>query len=253
MFECEKCLDGYFVNKNKKCELITCDEHPEVTPGCIICIDKLTQYKSEGKCQVCKEGYFKTKDETCVHCKAKKNGGPGCELCEYAKDEDGNDTDEIICSYCPGGFLTSDGKCYNCKDELENGCQNCTLKVNEVDHTEKLVCTNCINKNYTLTNNSHCVHINSFVQKIPFCSYQKNYLEKYAIVDNTTLNNTPNMDMRNFYFGHGTNNTNNTKYEYKIRSTCYECIDGYMKEGEENSCLPLGIKNCSLSSLFDLN
>ena len=254
-FECEKCLDGYFVNQNKKCELITCDEHPEVTPGCIICIDKLTQYKSEGKCQACKDGYFKTKDGTCIHCKAKKNGGPGCELCEYAKDENGNDKDDIICSYCPGGFLTTDGKCFNCKDELENGCQNCTLKVNELDQTEKLVCTNCINdRYYILTNNSHCVHINSFVQKIPFCSYQENYFEKYAIVDNTTLNNTPNMDMDNFNFGNGTNNnTNNTKYEYKIRSTCYECIDGYMKEGEENSCLPLGIENCSLSSLFDLN
>ena len=62
------------------------------------------------------------------------------------------------------------------------------------------------------------------------------------------------MDMDNFNFGNGTNNnTNNTKYEYKIRSTCYECIDGYIKEGEENPCLPLGIENCSLSSLFDLN
>ena len=137
----------------------------------------------------------------------------------------------------------------------ENGCQNCTLKVNELDQTEKLVCTNCINdRYYILTNNSHCVHINSFVQKIPFCSYQENYFEKYAIVDNTTLNNTPNMDMDNFNFGNGTNNnTNNTKYEYKIRSTCYGCIDGYIKEGEENPCLPLGIENCSLSSLFDLN
>ena len=40
-FECDKCVDGYFVNKDKKCELITCNEYPEVMPGCIICSDKI--------------------------------------------------------------------------------------------------------------------------------------------------------------------------------------------------------------------
>jgi hypothetical protein len=151
-FECDKCIEGYYVNSKKKCEVITCDEHPEVTPGCIICSDKLSEYKSQGKCQACKEGYLKGKDGTCIHCKAKKNGGPACELCEYAKNENGEETNNIICKHCPGGFITSEGKCYKCKDELENGCQNCTLKVNEIDKTEKLICTNCFN-NYILTEN----------------------------------------------------------------------------------------------------
>ena len=253
-FECEKCIDGYFVNQNKKCQLITCNEYPEVTPGCIICDDKLTQYKSEGKCQACREGYFKTKDETCIHCKAKKNGGPGCELCGYDQDEDGNDTDDIICKYCPEGFLTTDGKCYNCKDELENGCRNCTLKVNEIDQTEKLVCTKCINDEddyyyYILSNNSHCIHINSYAQKLPFCSYQVNHLEKYKIIESTTSNNNSIIDdMEEFNLN---NNTNNTRYGYEIYSKCENCQKGYKMI--DNTCLPFGISNCSLSSIIDLN
>ena len=120
-----------------------------------------------------KVAYFE--DETCVFCKAKKNGGPGCELCEYAKDAEGNDIDNIICNYCPRGFLTTDGKCYNCKDELENGCNNCTLKVNDSNLIETLICTNCIDdKHYMLTNNNHCIHVDNFAQNIPLCSYQIN-------------------------------------------------------------------------------
>ena len=286
-FECEKCLDNYYVNENKKCQLITCDEHPEVSPGCIICIDKLTQYQSEGKCQACKDGYFKTKEGKCIHCKAKKNGGPGCELCEYAKDENGNDKDDIICSYCPGGFLTSDGKCYNCKDELENGCRNCTIKVNEVDQTEKLVCTNCINNNYILSNNSHCIHINSFVQRIPFCLRQYNYLE-FSRDDNRTLNNTdpfedpfnynntpfdnynntnfddcgdiPCGEYNNTPFNPDTDipyeddfdfneDNNNTNRTYKIKSVCERCKDGYILQ-KDNTCVPVDISNCSFSSIL---
>ena len=109
-FECDKCMDGYFVNNQKKCQLITCDEHPEVMPGCIICSDKLKEFSQAKKCQACREEFFKTKDETCVYCKAKKNGGPACEICEYATDAEGNETKDIRCKVCPdGSFLTSDG------------------------------------------------------------------------------------------------------------------------------------------------
>ena len=115
----------------------------------------------------------------------------------------------------------------------------------------KLVCTKCINENYyLLTNNSHCIHINSFVQKIPFCSYQSNYLEKYIIKDNTTSDNT-SLNMENSNFGNGTNNTNNTnitKYEYQLKSYCSECRNGYVKNN--NSCQPINITNCSLSNII---
>ena len=69
-FECDKCIDGYLLNKDKKCELITCDIHPEVTPGCILCTDKLEELKPQNKCQACSNGFFKTKNESCVYCKA---------------------------------------------------------------------------------------------------------------------------------------------------------------------------------------
>ena len=245
-FECDKCIDGYFVNNNKKCEVITCDEHPEVTPGCVICSDKLAQYKSEGKCQACKEGFFKTKDGTCIYCKSKKNGGPGCQICEYATDEQGNETDDIVCKYCPNGFLTSDGKCYRCQDELENGCRNCTLQVNEIQKTEKLICTNC-SENYLLSNHSHCIHFNSYVEKIPFCAYQYNYLEKYNEQSSTTPTTTyPAIDDEENEFP---SSDNNSKNEFKIFSTCEECKEGYVRDGEK-ICLPLEISNCSLSSLI---
>ena len=143
-FECDKCMDGYFVNEEKKCQLITCDEHPEVMPGCVICSDKLKEFKQAKKCQSCIEGFFKTKDETCFYCRARKNGGPACDICEYVIDEEGKETNDIRCKVCPdGSFLTSDGKCYNCYDELENGCQNCTIKIDEADKTEKLICKSC--------------------------------------------------------------------------------------------------------------
>ena len=137
-------MDGYFVNEGKKCELITCDEHPEVMPGCVICSDKLKEFKQAKKCQSCIEGFFKTKDETCFYCRARKNGGPACDICEYVIEEEGKETNDIRCKVCPdGSFLTSDGKCYNCYDELENGCQNCTIKIDEADKTEKLICKSC--------------------------------------------------------------------------------------------------------------
>ena len=250
-FECEKCIDGYLVNENKRCQIITCDEYPEVMPGCVICSDKLNQYKSEGKCQACKEGFYKTKEGTCVHCKAKKNGGPGCQLCDYGKDEEGNDINKIVCKHCPEGFLTSDGKCYRCRDELENGCRNCTLKVNEIDQTEKLVCTQCQNEqDYILSNNSHCIHKNSYLEKIPFCSRPINNIEKYIITDNTTSSNNEENGEEN-YPNNGNNNTKNYTYGYRFSSWCEICKEGYARIN--GTCYPFEISNCSLDYIFSLN
>ena len=89
------------------------------------------------------------------------------------------------------------GKCYRCQDELESGCKNCTLKVNEIDKTEKLVCTNCYN-DYILSNHSHCIHFNSYVEKIPYCFYQRDQLLKYIIGDNSTMMNMPREDENEF-------------------------------------------------------
>ena len=72
-FKCDSCIDIYsWNNENEKCELNECEEYPEISPGCIICKDKLNEYKSKNKCQTCKYGYFKTKDELCIYCKSEK-------------------------------------------------------------------------------------------------------------------------------------------------------------------------------------
>ena len=112
-FECDECIEGYQKNaQTKKCEIIKCNEYPEVTQGCIICDNNLSTLKPKNECEACKEGFFKTKDKSCVYCKARKNGGPACEQCIYETDEDGNETNNIKCEYCPkGSVLSSDGKC----------------------------------------------------------------------------------------------------------------------------------------------
>ena len=65
-FICDKCMDGYIKDENGRCKLITCDEFPEITPGCVICSNKIDEYKPLNKCQSCKQGFFKTKDESCA-------------------------------------------------------------------------------------------------------------------------------------------------------------------------------------------
>ena len=42
-FICDKCMDGYIKNEYGMCELIECEEYPEITPGCVICSDKINE------------------------------------------------------------------------------------------------------------------------------------------------------------------------------------------------------------------
>ena len=177
-YPCDECAEGYFVNNEKKCQIITCDEYPEVTKGCVICIQNVDTYKKNNKCESCIEGFFKTKDESCVYCKARKNGGPACEQCKYQ-----DDSDNIICSYCPKGkVLSKEGKCYDCKEELGDACQSCSFSIDE-NNNEKLKCNKC-KKNYTLSPNGHCIHYQSYYEFIPHCA---NYL--YEVINNN-YNNT---------------------------------------------------------------
>ena len=85
---CENCLSLYYLNDKKDtCELNECEEYPDISPGCIICKDKLNEYKSNNKCQECKFGYFKTKDDKCVYCRSEKYGGPACYECGYKQEQ----------------------------------------------------------------------------------------------------------------------------------------------------------------------
>ena len=229
-FICEECSDGYILNSyTQKCEIITCDEYPEVMNGCIICTDKINEYLSQNKCQACKEGFFKTRDESCIYCKARTIGGPSCQQCEYYKDENGNETNEIRCKYCPpDSALSSDGKCYNCQEELGEGCTKCSFIKDEENNTEKLQCQNCKN-NYNLSQNRHCIHYQSYYQIIPHCA--KSY---YNIILN---------DFNNF-----TNNFSDNPFENNNDNS-----DNPFENNNDNSDNPSGNNNDNRDSHFENN
>ena len=162
-FKCDKCKNNYFLNNSNKCELIRYDEYPEITPGCINTNKNITLYKSKNICLYCKPGFFKTKDESCFYCKARKNGGPKCDECEYKKKVNGIETEEIICKKCNNSnLMSSDGKCYNCQDEVGFGCLECGFENNNI------ICLVC-KENY-IKEDGHCISYQSYFKTIPFCS-----------------------------------------------------------------------------------
>ena len=235
---CSKCREGYMV-ENDKCVLITCDEYPEITPGCIICKDKLNDFKPYKKCQSCKENFFKTKDESCVYCKAYKNGGPSCEECEYATDDKGIETNQLKCSYCPSGnVLSSDGKCLNCQDELGKNCKNCRFMTNDDNSTETLQCVEC-DDGFNLNSNGHCISHKSYVKYIPYCSDIK-----YEVKNNKTI-----------YSQNSTSNdssSDDNSTAFTVITTCKLCKSGYYKDSN-GDCIGLSVDTCSFISLLNSN
>jgi len=216
-FKVDKCDDKYYLNnKTEKCEIITYDEYPEITPGCVLSINNYTIYKEKEKCLYCKPGFFKTKDESCIYCKARKNGGPNCQECEYIVDSDGNITDNIKCKICPNGsIMTPDGKCFNCEDEVGKGCEECELVSNS---NEELKCKKC-KDNYYLKD-GHCIHDQSYYQSIPFCSL----------------------------FDH---NIIKTASSISAKTTCTLCKNGFYKNNEDGICKGLTIEICSYISMLN--
>ena len=164
-FQCDKCIDEYYVNnKTGKCEIITYDEYPEVTPGCILSINNYTDYIKKNKCLYCKPGFFKTKNESCIYCRARKNGGPSCKECEYIKYPNGTDSEEIRCKRC-NDLLSQNKRCFNCKDEVGPGCSKCIFE----DGKDNLICEKCEN-NYKSNNEGFCTNIQSYYNDIPHCA-----------------------------------------------------------------------------------
>ena len=214
-FICDKCKDGFYFNeKTGKCELITYDEYPEITPGCVLSINNYTYYKEKYKCLLCKPGFFKTKDESCIYCRARKNGGPSCEECEYIKDISGNDTNEIKCKKCSNGLNFND-KCYNCEDEVGPGCSKCTFE------GQKVVCQEC-KENYDLNSEGYCTNIQSYYTNIDYCSiYNYTIIKKRRLAD-------------------------------KVKTFCLVCKDGYYKN-EEGKCDSLSLEKCSIKSIIEFN
>ena len=176
-------MDGYIKNEYGSCELITCDEYPEITPGCVICSDKIDEYKPLNKCQSCKNGFFKTKDESCAFCKNLNNGGYYCELCEYVRDENGTEINEIKCRSC-WSPLNSHGKCNSYARDYNLGlkCKDYDFILREDNSKEQLVCTEC--DDYYILVNGSCIyytdymHYKGYIDNIPNYEYQTYDIQK---------------------------------------------------------------------------
>lgn len=239
---CDSCTDTYKLNtKENICALNNCLEYANITPGCIICDDKLDEYLPKNKCQSCKTGYFKTKDDSCVYCSSEKYGGTGCYECAYGIDKNGQETENIVCKKCSVEYqaLSSDGKCYNCQVDLNYGCQNCKFINNEINNTEKLVCTQCYYQ-YYLNSEGICINYLPQLKKIPYCS------EYEYKIGNNIFKYFNNED--EFYYS-SSYNINITKVDDQINTECKRCENGYYLNNYGN-CIILTIEDCSLVSII---
>ena len=261
--KCDNCKDIYIPDEeNNKCILNDCNEYPEIAPGCIICKDKLDQYKLNNKCQTCKYGYFKTKEETCVYCRDEKYGGPSCYECGYEKDENDEETNNIICKDCfsifkyineyDSTFLLSNGKCYNAKYDFPEKCFKYELK--KENDIEKLECTICP-YGYYLNSEKKCINFMDKIETIPNC---KSHLFKIL---NILFHFSPNSEDHKLYPGdkYNSNNDNYVKkyldnfstlnlymnnMNFPIKTYCESCDRGYFIN-DEGKCEEIYMEKCS--------
>ena len=172
----------YFLNKTQgTCELNELKEYPEISPGCIISKYNSEEYISNKKCEYCKDGYFLTKEGTCVYCRSEKYGGPGCYKCGYEEDKDGKESNNIICKDCYSfnnynrtdyihsykddlynSALNSEGKCYN---YFYNESEHCFKYefLKGKDNKEELTCVLCI-PGYYLNSENKCISLIDYKQ-----------------------------------------------------------------------------------------
>ena len=284
---CDSCINGiYIVNSEiNQCQLNDCEEYPEISPGCIICRDKLNEYMENKKCQRCKYGYFKTKDEKCIYCRSEKYGGPDCFECGYETDANGIETDNIICKECypnysyyddplkdlyygdyydympeyiynfiyfihsilNSNYLSSKGKCYDCQTQFTS-CLLCKFIKNS-NGIENFKCVECA-IGYYLTPEGNCVNFSSYVAKVPNCK-EYNYL-----LMNMNLNfHDENYFTLNYYDNYSVSFYNTYFSEYFLSSqkelsfNCTLCKNGYFLN-EDRNCILLDYNICSFNSIM---
>jgi len=216
-FICNKCKDNtFYINETDLCNLITYDEYPEVTAGCILPNYNYTIYIENNKCFDCKDGFFKTKEESCIYCKARKNGGPKCDECQYIKDRYGIETNRINCKICQNDNILSPigRKCYNCEDEVGPGCESCIFE----NETERVICEKC-KEGYEINGEGYCTSKYSYDILVPNC----------LIYDN---------------------NDSISKRLLAAAVKCKKCNDGYYVNNR-GKCAILSLEMCSLNSMFN--
>ena len=276
---CDNCIDFYSPNKNGTiCQPDECEEYPEIAPGCIICKDKLNEYKNSKKCQSCKYGYFKTKEDLCVYCRSEAYGGLSCYECGYEENEKGEETNNIICKDCYSyddyhnfyyfwssskfktftSTLSPEGKCYNCQFYLSDLCLKCEFKT-------KLICTLCI-PGYYLDSQGNCISLLNKITMMTNCEEQffsiddnSNFFlydkdSEYAYKYNYNYNPEKNLYF-NFYekkFNHSEYNEILRNYNFSIKGKCQKCKTGYYYsyEGKCEEPNNIEIENCTGSYMI---
>ena len=243
------------------CLLNDCDEYPEISPGCIICKDKLKDYKDNKKCQRCKYGYFKTKDEKCVYCSSEKYGGVGCHECGY-------EGDNIICKECYSDFilrttysydcycnipiindtksplLSNAGKCFDCNIQFSNACKKCQL-VN-IAGTETLKCISC-KEGYYLTSEGICVNIMGLIPKIDNC---QDYMFSSSEIKFKLTLNDDNFKFKIYNYSNYeiVSETIYSKGLDAFNKKCLTCKNGYFLN-DEGICEELTYDKCTFNNI----
>ena len=244
--------ENFLFNENfEQCIINECQEYPEISPGCIICKNKLNEYIENKKCQRCKYGYFKTREEKCVYCASELYGGPNCRGCEYQKDSNGMETDNIICKECPTGFhrdganflLSTKGKCYDCQINFLYPCTKCFF-TNEL---KDIKCDTC-DSGYYMTSEGLCVSFSSLVKRIPNCvlyyfeikdiQFELEFDSDYEQVYNLLSENYDEI-LKDFF---------KDEIKEQINSTCTSCDYGYILT-DNGSCEKLNTFNSIIKFL----
>ena len=254
---CDTCKSLYTVNTTNdtidECILNECEEYPDIAPGCIICKDKLNEYKNNNKCQTCKYGYFKTKSESCVYCRSEQYGGPACYECGYEVDQYGNETNNIICKDCLSSydddelekfnpFLSSDGKCYSCQYDLSEKCLICGFSEDN-NNSKELQCLLC-KSGYYVNSDGMCISFVDKIETMPYCNSHEINISNIIF----EFSRDPNfISLQNFY------NLNNTNYndfnnalrnlKSTIKPTCKSCYNDYYLN-DKGECQILEFKDC---------
>ena len=243
----------------------------------MICEGKIEEYVTAKKCQKCKPGYFRTKDEQCVNCKSEKYGGPACFKCKYEINENGEETENIICDYCPemNHALSSDGKCYYCSKMIKD-CEICDFIKNS-DNTEKLVCSIC-KPGFYLNSEGKCINYLQYLERIQNCSeyyykindltfcvylydyYGKSYDNDYDFSADYCYNsNNNNNDYENLYhyhsfyeFNKSTKVTNFSIPEINspFKGQCIRCKEGFYLNSD-GKCAAFSLEDCTLISIVE--
>ena len=216
--KCNKCInDTFIINEEGFCQKITYDEYPKFKVGCILPINNYTKYIENNKCFSCKNGFFKTREESCIYCKARKNGGPKCYECQYIKDENGIETNIINCKTCKDdNILSPIGKrCYKCEDEVGPGCAKCAFE----EGTERVICEKC-EEDYEPNDKGYCTNKNSYINNVPNCLiYEDSISNSKRLITNV--------------------------------QSCKICNDGfYLDEGR---CKEIFLETCSFKSMININ